>query len=149
MRPFVESRCHRFRIEECPFCRDNPDATLESHHRHVIHEYQAKAGMPLTTEWAVKSDRDALAFVHQDRWIAECPMPGCQSCEYVTPCFPFFVCTSSCGQGPFKVVFPKNKEAIEAELLKRPVRATRNWLLGETVAGLKRENKQHEKDLVA
>ncbi len=135
-RPFIETRSTRF-----------GDATEEAH-RSRVQWFLAKKMLPLIANWTVRSQRVAVAYVHQDRWIAECPMPGCRSTEFVDPAWPYLVCTAQCGVGPFAVEFPKDREKIEAELIRRPVPATRNWLPGETVADLQRENGEHAEEMV-
>jgi hypothetical protein len=93
--------------------------------------------------------------------MASCP--DCNGAEYVDPDDPFFFCLS-CGNVTLegyarRVIFPKNMDEIEVELLKRPVddriganacdRAmkskpvykglSRSWNPGESVADLKRQ----------
>ena len=91
-----------------------------------------------------------LAEINHGRWIANCPNPDCGGALVVTAADPIFLCTE-CGNEtndgkPFNVVLPPNRAAIEAELMKRPLLArkpkARNWKPGETVADLRRENRE-------
>jgi hypothetical protein len=47
-----------------------------------------------------------------------------------------------CGYGPAPVKWPADARLIEAALFPRPVN-NRNWVLGETVLDLQRENREH------
>lgn len=77
------------------------------------------------------------------RWIAKCT--DCSGAEYVDPENPIFMCLSCMNRsiaGQWRrVVFPRQKAAIEQALLARPA-AHRNWVPGETVADLHAENKR-------
>ena len=90
-----------------------------------------------------------IAVVNQGRWIAECP-EGCRNAIVVSQVEPYYICTDCGSEGNggswYAVVFPRSKAAIEAELLKRPARKsfeaeTRNWLPGETLTAIRRENR--------
>ena len=48
----------------------------------------------------------------------------------------------SCGQKS-RVLWPDDREGIESVLSHRPIPESRNWLPGETVDDLKRENIEH------
>ena len=97
------------------------------------------------------------------RWIADCP--ECKGAEYVDPEDPFFFC-QSCGNASLKgtarrVRFPRDRGAIEAAVLERPVKElnvkgkltraltakpvflglSRSWKPGESVAELKRQER--------
>jgi hypothetical protein len=106
-----------------------------------------------------------VAFISFGFWIAECE---CRGAEYVAPGQPFY-CMScgnyAAGGKPRPVIFPENMQAIEAEILRRPVtqgtgrnqferaqrsRAvvstergwlSRTWQPGETIEDLKAQNK--------
>lgn len=107
-----------------------------------------------------------LGLVNQGRWIAQCE---CGGAEAVDPDEPFFYCFE-CGNrvtdgSPRLVIFPDDREQIEAELLKRPVielrgrnqieRAfqalpgvgllSRNWTPDESLADLKKQNRELNK----
>lgn len=86
------------------------------------------------------------AFVNHGRWLASCPMQGCNAAYIVSSADPMLFC-AECGGGWWRVVFPLDKRAIEEQLLKRPGKSnpfadveTRNWIPGETVEDLVREN---------
>ena len=58
-----------------------------------------------------------------------------------------FLCSNCKNNGtgnPVPVAWPPNRQAIEVLLLKRPHTANRNWMPGETVQELARENSDHE-----
>lgn len=81
-------------------------------------------------------------IVNHGRWIVQCPW--CASAEMAGE---WFFCSQGCFNGAIgrkyvRVVWPKQKEAIEAVLLKRPDPQTRNWT-SETIDELARENKGH------
>lgn len=84
------------------------------------------------------------ARVDDGRWVVDCPDPDCTSAQIASDTDPRFVCVR-CAFGPFTVVFPKDRPAIEQTLLARPVPETRNWLPNETVGDLKRENDERLK----
>jgi len=91
------------------------------------------------------------ARVNHGRWLVDCP-GGCPNAIIVSQVEPYFICIV-CGSEEnggrwYAVVFPRDKAKLEAELLKRPARkafeaGTRNWVPGETVAMVRRENREH------
>jgi len=91
------------------------------------------------------------ARINHGRWLVDCP--GCNSALVVDLSQPVFMCVE-CGNATndgkwFQVTLPRNRRALEAELLQRPFgrnpadAPTRNWEPGETVADLRRENAEH------
>ena len=82
------------------------------------------------------------------RWIARCPAAGCSGAEYVDLKVPVFMCCScwnvAYGHEWLAVALPSApiRQQIEIELEQRPGR-NQHWLPGETVAKLRRENRQH------
>ena len=101
------------------------------------------------------------AYVNQGRWIATCHCGGAEAVDPDEPFFYCFVCGNRSTDGnPRLVIFPKDKEQIEAELLKRPViemqgrnaverafqalpavgRLARNWTPDETLDDLRQQN---------
>ena len=121
----IETRSIRFR------------AATEEQHRAATQRLLVKHGTALVDDWTPKGE--VSAEIHRNQWLALCTR--CDGAECVDPSWPLFVC-ANCGLGPVSVVFPDDREAIEGELLKRPDPATRGWLKGETLADLKRENKE-------
>jgi len=95
---------------------------------------------------------EVSARINHGRWIADCA--GCNSALVVDLGQPVFMCVE-CGNAAndrkwLKVTVPRNRKAIETELLKRPWNGrnpaeavNRNWEPGETVAMLKQENTDH------
>lgn len=118
---------------------------VEDARREWVQKLRVMHGLPLVTDWTPKGKVEAE--IHQGRWVVECPVPGCTNAELGDPAWPRFVCCGGCGCGPLAVVFPAARQEIEALLLERPVPATRGWLKHETVADLKRENKEHADDM--
>ena len=91
------------------------------------------------------------ARVNHGRWLVDCP--GCNSALVIDLDEPVYMCVE-CGNAAnggrwLRVIFPRQRKGIEAELLKRPYgrnpedAPTRNWEPGETVADLRRENAEH------
>ncbi len=94
------------------------------------------------------------ATVNQGRWIVECPNDDCSGALCVSATEPYYICVY-CGSEEndsqwYKVVYPRNKVAIERELLKRPAKRdfhakTRNWVPGEGLATLKKQREVLER----
>jgi hypothetical protein len=82
--------------------------------------------------------------VNHGRWIVRCP--ACAGAENADPEEPWFYCLSCCNvafDGRWlPIQWPPERTAIEVELLKRPLAENRNWLPGESVADLRRENRE-------
>ena len=77
------------------------------------------------------------------RWIVTCAW--CTGAELAVN--DVFLCSNCKNNGignPVPVAWPPNRQAIEVLLLKRPHAANRNWMPGETVQSLARENSDHE-----
>jgi len=96
---------------------------------------------------------EVSARINHGRWLVDCP--GCNSALVVDLTELVFMCVE-CGNSNndgkwLKIILPKNRKAIEAELLKRPMNGrnpaeavNRNWEPGETVAMLRQENTDHD-----
>lgn len=89
--------------------------------------------------------RPLPACINHGRWLVACPW--CAGAELVDPADPVFYCLScqneQAGNQLVIVAFPEQREALERLLLRRPDPKTRNWLEGETVDDLLRENAAH------
>ena len=95
---------------------------------------------------------EVSARINHGRWLVDCG--GCNSALVVDLAQPFFMCVE-CGNNHnqrkwLRVIIPRNRKAIEDELLKRPWNGrnpaeavNRNWEPGESVATLKQENTDH------
>ena len=85
----------------------------------------------------------AIAYISEGRWVADCPK--CPSALLLDFGYPLYFCPD-CGHGWFSIVFPSvsGRSRIEIALMKRPlvneIPSTRNWLVGETIINLEREN---------
>ena len=78
------------------------------------------------------------AYVNHGRWVADCPL--CPSAQVVDRGCPEMWCPQCEPGGWFTVVFPEDASAIEVVLDMRPRINNRNWVPGETVEDLVREN---------
>jgi ribosomal protein L37AE/L43A len=95
---------------------------------------------------------EVAARINHGRWLVDCS--GCNSALVIDLAQLVFMCVE-CGNNHnggkwLAVTVPANREAIEAELLKRPWSGrnpasaiNRNWEPGETVAMLRQENIDH------
>jgi len=91
------------------------------------------------------ADMEIEAVINHSRYVARCPF--CTGAELVWPSRLVFMCCScwneQAGNKFLRVKLPEKREGIERELLNRPQPHTRNWEPGESIARLRRENKQH------
>lgn len=71
-----------------------------------------------------------------------CVTPGCGNCPSVSPDWRVALCWD-CGAVYEQLEISAEFAAIERLLVARPEVATRNWLPGETIADLARENAEH------
>jgi hypothetical protein len=102
--------------------------------------YERWSEMPPMNFWRVERDAKPLqAVVMRSNWAVRCDV--CNDIFVAEPGEPFHC--PNCNAAARPVTFPKNRTAIEAELLKRPDPLTRAWLPGETVDDLKRQNAEH------
>jgi hypothetical protein len=107
---------------------------------------------PLPEPTAANTSGEVAARINHGRWMVDCG--GCNSAQVIDLSELVFMCVE-CGNAGnegkwFAVTAPRNRAAIEAELLKRPWNGrnpadakNRNWEPGETVATLKQENSDH------
>lgn len=83
--------------------------------------------------------------VGQGRWFVRCPW--CPGATILVEEDPRFFCCDCCnaavGGRYLPVDLPPDIREIERVLMRRPDVMTRNWLPGETVADLDRENIEH------
>jgi hypothetical protein len=89
--------------------------------------------------WATQGE--APAYVNRSAWAVNCPF--CAGALAAEPGEPFF-CPDCAMQGngfrAMAVLWPEARDEIEALLVRRDDPNTRNWLIGETVGDLAREN---------
>lgn len=94
----------------------------------------------------VSLEQPAVARVNASRWIADCPVTGCEGAEYVNLDERLFFCcecrNQAFGNSPIKVALPDADTLAEIErlLLLRPAPASRNWESDRSVDDLKAEN---------
>lgn len=97
---------------------------------------------------------EAVAYLSHGRWVAHCPRPGCPNAEGAGRCddgsagglgaegFRCRVERGGCGLR-CPAVWPPEVAEIERLVLCRPIPATRNWVPGESLSDLLRENMTH------
>uniref|UniRef100_A0A6M3IXM5 Uncharacterized protein n=1 Tax=viral metagenome TaxID=1070528 RepID=A0A6M3IXM5_9ZZZZ len=87
------------------------------------------------------------AYVNHGRWIVKCECGGAEKAFENG----LFMCRSCWNAGHRhkyrRVIFPAARVAIESVLEKRPV-PNRNWIPGESVTDLERENDEHGAELL-
>jgi len=102
-----------------------------------------KLEVELVLEMAL--DSELAAEVNHNRWIVLCP--DCLGATFVWLDAPAQLCPNcwngSKGYRLRRVVVPERYAEIEALLKERPLPQNRNWLPGETVDDLLRENQEH------
>lgn len=90
----------------------------------------------------------AFAVVDHGRWIVRCPF-ACGGAEAADPETRLFYCltcyNADVSRKWLRVIWPEERQLIEASLEKRPQAETRNWHRAETVTDLERENEEHLK----
>lgn len=109
----------------------------ESAHQ-VAHVAEMAMRRGLGIDIEVHDSVDVVARVDHGRWITDCE---CGAGNAAHPDWGEVRCFG-CG-AVHKVTFPERRKQIEGLLLARPVTANRNWLPGETVKDLRRENEEH------
>lgn len=118
-------------------------ASLQQWARGSLALHAAKAGMKVP-DLDLRSDTaPLLARVNHNKWIVDCP--DCGGAEFVWP--ELLMMCANCWNGAVghkwrRVRMPAERAEIEAVLTARPVPATRNWEITETVAQLQEENTQ-------
>ena len=97
-------------------------------------------GVDLPTKIEMTDTPILQAIVNAGRWVVQCPY--CAGAEYARE-DKIFMC-QSCWNGTDRkwlpVVFPPDRQEIEAILIKRMNPGNRNWRPGETIDFLKAEN---------
>lgn len=140
-RNFIETRDTRFNDQREA---TNRGITLEEARRLRIRAWLILNHFePLTDEAWEHPAGTIAAHIEWGVWKVLCPnYDECKGCEIVTPDWPYFVCCSGCGAGPYRVAFPPEIEDVHAELLRRPIPQTRNFLAhrGERLEHLQFEN---------
>lgn len=103
---------------------------------------------PLPNTGETVNTQTTFAYVNHGRWLVDCPF--CRSTQLAAKTDPRFLCAGAAGCGNAQVggayvnvVWPKDTDRIEAELVKRATPLNRNWMPGETVKDLQRENAEH------
>ncbi len=125
------------------------------------YEYGLQTRMELADKhdwWKPTEPAMAVVYLNHGRWVAECPK--CRQGEHwdsnmghwdvlIGGRFQYygglsahhFRCSNCYLQ--CRAVWPEQREAIWDITKQRPVPQTRNWLPGETVDDLRRENEEH------
>ncbi len=104
------------------------------------------------SELIVVKDR-ATAYHNWGRWVADCPNIECENAEDVAGRTFFCGCQGSpvCGHSQpcrtiSEIVWPDDIETINHVLSVRPVPSNRNWVPGETLEDLRKENAENGLD---
>lgn len=128
--------------------------SFEEYIESVLNRVRVKS-MHLPPLKAVKISQEGSlsARVNHGRWIVDCPV--CKGAEYVFKSRLLMLCQNCRNDSTDEfrqVVLPQEVDEIEAALCKRPEQSYafgrrcyphRNWEVGQTVADLERENKEH------
>jgi len=85
------------------------------------------------------------ARISGGRWIVDCP---CANCPSASPEWNLAACFE-CGAVYEDVVFPADRERVEAMLVARPQPQNRHWFPHETLDDLARENVAHGHEVPA
>lgn len=127
----------------------NHGTDFDTHVREFVGKYARRMGVTLPPRAVVATASPVAARIDAGRWIVECP--DCHDAQYVWPdeAAPVFMCVAcfnvTVGGSWRPVTMPsrRDRNAIEAALLARPLPGNRHWQLGETAAALRAENRQH------
>lgn len=121
----------------------------------LLHRSQF-AELPIHSHWLSPEPRrvpteidhggPVLARVEHNRWLVQCEYcAGAQLASREDHRFFCVDCLNAAHGGKWRpVVWPRDHAEIERALLDRPVPATRNWIPGESVADLHRENAERD-----
>ena len=117
-------------------------------HGHYIGyiEMNARAnwGAGVYVNW--ETHGEIVPQIWRSSWRVKCPF--CAGSVFYEPGYPFFCPDCVMGQnGGYAMAVlmpaPEERQIIEQLLLDRPDPLTRNWLLGESIHQLLRENTEH------
>jgi hypothetical protein len=104
-----------------------------------------RKGLRPTTQEVHRGGIELPVRVNHGRWVVDCPV--CLSAQLASSTEQRFLCAecgniSNAGGKWLPLVWPPDAVAIEAALAIRPTE-NRNWLPGESVSDLRRENNEH------
>ena len=104
-------------------------------------------GKRLLPQGGISDTVPIKARVNLGRWIVDCE---CNSASFAFD-EGIFMCMTCCNAKQKhqyrRLIFPKNRKAIEMELIQRP-EPNRNWYPGESISKLKAENVEHKAELL-
>jgi hypothetical protein len=117
-------------------------SSLEEYARRgLLAQLAKRLGMPVPPLTDVSDAKPLPAFVHHDRWVAQCE---CGDVQFVWLEQPLFLCSNCWNKSSDyrwrRVSVPKNAATIDAILGHRRDYRDRSWLPGLTVAALRRQN---------
>lgn len=105
---------------------------------------RANVSLPPLSE--VSTAAPLTAWLQEDRWVAVCPDCG-RNAQLVWEETPLYLCcacwNAAVGGTWRRVVWPKERKAIERIVGMRHLAANRNWQPGESLNLLRAENIEH------
>ena len=121
------------------------NTTYDDYKKNTLLQGLAKYG--LKYQPVLVGDKPLVAFVNHGEWLVKCECGGAEKMWEEE----MFLC-QSCWNGKHghrvrQATFPKNRKQIETLLDIRPL-DNRNWNSNETLADLRRENKEHKVELI-
>ena len=138
---------HGYRIAQLGLHGRAAELTLHAKDRGGLFENERLPGPPAVPH-GVAVGNSIPAWVSYGRWIVQCACGCAQIVSRVDPRAYCPNCLNLAAGGMFRpVVFPPEADAIEAILSRRHYDVNRNWLPGESVADLQRENDTHAQEV--
>jgi len=113
--------------------------------------YNVSVIKPMLEKYGVKPEisesEPLMAEVNHGRWIVRCECGGAEKMWEEG----WFICQSCWNAGHKhkyrQAVFPSGRNQIEKLLLRRQIQ-NRNWIPGETLEQLDKENEEHKEELL-
>ncbi len=119
-------------------CRMHDGSRLTMPEHYMAWQVERLAVKDVARPWLC--DLTVLSRIEHGRWCTTCI--NCGNSAYVQPEW-HLACCGECGCQMRHVDVPRDYQKIEVALLERPHRENQNWLPGETLFDILRENKEH------